>query len=101
MGREGPTERDPSERGEVEKFQGIPTRAVGQKNVPGIAQSLSVEEATILDQDAVETAVREVMKASVAPTMPAPAAEERAAPPPTGDGDSRNIAWIPPRYYLG
>ncbi len=85
----------------VEKFQGIPTRAVGQKNVPGIAQSLSVEEATILDQDTVETAVREVVEAGIATTTPAPAAEERAAAAPTDDGEPRNTAWIPPRYYLG
>jgi len=83
----------------VEKFQGIPTRAVGQKNVPGIAQALSVEEATILDRDTVETAVREVMEASV--MTPAPAVEERAASAPTSDGEPCATAWIPPRYYLG
>lgn len=44
----------------VEKFQGIPTRAVGQKNVPGISSQLSVEEATILNEHTVETAVVEV-----------------------------------------
>ena len=85
----------------VEKFQGIPTRAVGQKNVPGIAQALSVEEATILDADTVETAVRDVMEASVAAAPKARAAEKAAASEAGTDGDSRNIAWIPPRYYLG
>ncbi len=85
----------------VEKFQGIPTRAIGQKNVPGIAQALSVEEATILDEDTVATAVREVMEAGVKMATPAPVPKEAAAPAATGDGDSRNVAWIPPRYYLG
>ena len=44
----------------VEKFEGIPTRAVGQKNVPGISSQLSVEEATILNEHTIETAVVEV-----------------------------------------
>ncbi|MGD8329359.1 MAG: thiamine pyrophosphate-dependent enzyme [Acidobacteriota bacterium] len=81
----------------VERFEGVPTRAIGQKNVPGIAQSLQLEEATILTEHDVEAAVREVMESKAAAAAPA------AAPSgaPSAKGEARGIAWIPPRYYLG
>ena len=82
----------------VERFEGVPTRAVGQKNVPGIAQSLQLEEATILEANTVETAVREIMQATVRAAEPAP----QGAPLAAGDkGEVPRTAWIPPRYYLG
>lgn len=74
----------------VERFEGVPTRAIGQKNVPGIGQSLQLEEATILERHDVETAVREVIEAKSAGS---PVASVR--------GDAPGVAWIPPRYYLG
>jgi 2-oxoisovalerate dehydrogenase E1 component len=81
----------------VERFETIPTRAIGQKNVPGIAQSLRLEEATILRHEDVETAVREVMESKAGtPLEPAAAGAPRPAV-----SDAKGFAWIPPRYYLG
>ena len=41
----------------VQRFPGLPTKACGQKDIPGIAQCLTLEEATILTkQDIVEAA---------------------------------------------
>jgi len=83
----------------VEKFEGIPTRAIGQKNVPGIAQSLVLEEATILKSEDVQTAARELLEARVAaPQAPAERREPAVTRP---DGEPGAFAWIPPRYYLG
>jgi pyruvate/2-oxoglutarate/acetoin dehydrogenase E1 component len=65
----------------VEKFPGMPTRAIGQKNVPGIAQSLVLEDATILTKVDVEQAVREVMETKVA--------------------SEQVVSFIPPRFFLG
>ena len=65
----------------VEQLPGMPTRAIGQKNVPGIAQSILLEEATILTEHDVVRAVREVTEVEV-----------------RGSG---GWAWIPPRYFLG
>ena len=66
----------------VDRFPGIPTRALGQKNVPGIAQCLKLEEATILTADDIVRAAGEVR-----------AAESTA----TGAGGWR---WVPPRYFV-
>ncbi len=77
----------------VERFEGIPTRAIGQKNVPGIAQSLQLEEATVLEVETVQEAAREVMTAETRTASPAAAS--------AGKDDSPRVAWIPPRYYLG
>lgn len=67
----------------VECFPGMPTRALGQKNVPGIAQSLLLEEATVLTAEDVEHAARELLETRVAAA-----------------GKS-GWSWIPPRYFLG
>ena len=83
----------------VEKFEGMPTRAVGQKNVPGISQSLPVEEATILEKHDLVRAVHEVMESKGA-EAPAPVVEAPALPRRAGDGRA-GFAWIPPRYYDG
>lgn len=82
----------------VERFEGVPTRAIGQQNVPGVAQSLQLEEATVLRTSTVESAVRGLME-SKAGGRSAPAEREQGV---TGSGaESRGFAWIPPRYYLG
>ena len=62
----------------VERFPGLPTRALGQKNVPGIAQSLVLEEATVLDQEDFVHAAHELRNARA--TL------------------SAGWSWIPPRY---
>jgi len=67
----------------VERFPGLPTRALGQKNVPGIAQSLILEEATVLTHEDVEHAAHELLETRVA-----------------GVGKA-GWSWIPPRYFLG
>ena len=98
----------------VERFQGIPTRAVGQKNVPGIAQAHSLEDATILTADTVRDAAREVMEAEIgtavppAETMPmprVPAAPPRAPSlgwaveqPHINAAAASDWLWIPRRY---
>jgi 2-oxoisovalerate dehydrogenase E1 component len=64
----------------VERFPGMPTRALGQKNIPGIAQSLKLEEATVLTEADIVAAARELR-----------------AQAPTGAGPTRAI---PPRYFL-
>jgi len=50
----------------VERFPGMPTRALGQKNVPGIAQSLHLEEATVLTAADVVAAARALSAESAA-----------------------------------
>lgn len=45
----------------VERFPGLPARALGQKYVPGIAQSLVLEEATILTWEDILHAGREIV----------------------------------------
>jgi 2-oxoisovalerate dehydrogenase E1 component len=83
----------------VEQFEGIPTRAIGQKNVPGIGQSLQLEESTVLRTCEIETAVREVMEAR--PLKAEPTAARTVAPSRRAEGEQPVTAWIPPRYYLG
>lgn len=65
----------------IERHPGTPTRAVGQKNVPGIAQSPVIEKATILSAGDVLAAARDVLEEELA-----------------GTG---GWAWIPRRYYEG
>ncbi len=65
----------------VERFPGMPTRALGQKNIPGIAQSLLLEEATVLTWEDVEHAAKGLL-------------ETRTSGP-------SGWSWIPPRYFLG
>ena len=67
----------------VEKFPGMPTRAIGQKNLPGIAQSHVLEDAAILTDADVDAAAREVV-------------EHKA-----GGGTPSGWSWIPPRYFAG
>ena len=65
----------------VERFPGLPTRALGQKNVPGIAQSLILEEATILTHHDIRTAALELMEVR------------------TG-GARAGWSYLPPRYFI-
>jgi pyruvate/2-oxoglutarate/acetoin dehydrogenase E1 component len=93
----------------VERIPGIPTRAVGQKNVPGVAQAHVLEEATILTAETVERAAHEVVEARV-PT-PAAAADAAAArqpavgvgaeQPPVRMAPTEDWLWIPRRYDNG
>lgn len=46
----------------VERFPGLPSRGLGQKYVPGIAQNLLLEEATILTWEDVHHAAHALMK---------------------------------------
>jgi 2-oxoisovalerate dehydrogenase E1 component len=62
----------------VERFPGMPTRALGQKNVPGIAQSLILEEATVLTTHDIIDAAVAIRGAHV--------------------GGAAGWSWIPPRY---
>lgn len=66
----------------VDELPGLPTRSVGQKNIPGIAQSLLLENATILTKDDVARSAREVLATR------------------TG-GASGGWSYIPPRYFMG
>ena len=67
----------------VERFPGMPTRALGQKNLPGIAQSLLLEDATILTADDIVQGAREVLETR------------------TGVSAASGWSWVPPRYFLG
>lgn len=62
----------------VERFPGVPTRALGQKNVPGIAQSLVLEEATVLTTHDIIDAAVQIRGVEI--------------------GGAAGWSWIPPRY---
>ena len=64
----------------VEKFPGLPTQALGQKNVPGIGQSLILEDATILTNADIEAAAKSIVEIEIA-----------------GSG---GWSFIPPRYFV-
>jgi 2-oxoisovalerate dehydrogenase E1 component len=49
----------------VERFPGAPTRSVGQKNIPAIAQSLILEDAAILTWEQVADAAESVLAEQV------------------------------------
>lgn len=67
----------------VDEMPGLPTRALGQKNVPGIGQSLVLEHATVLrDQDVID-ASREIVQTD------------------SGTGGPGGWSWVPPRYFIG
>ena len=65
----------------VDRLPGIPTRAIGQKNIPGIAQCLKLENATILTATDIQEAVQEVRAVEI-------------------DGGPGGWSWIPPRHFL-
>lgn len=64
----------------VEQFPGVPTRALGQKDVPGIAQSLILEEATILTSEDVVHGVHTVLDIKI--------------------GGRSSAHFVPPRYFV-
>ncbi len=72
----------------VEENPGLPTRIIGMYNVPAVAQSATLEQATILTAARIETAVAELMEVEV--------------------GSSRKLdeatpgwSWIPQRFNAG
>lgn len=65
----------------VEKFPGLPSRALGQKNIPGIAQNLKMEEYAVLGADDVVRGVMEVMDQEIG-------------------GEKTQTVWIPPRFFV-
>jgi len=65
----------------VEALPGTPTRTVGQKNVPAIAQSPLLEEATILTAADVERAAQALVE--------------------TRTGGTGGWDWVPSRYFIG
>ena len=64
----------------TERYPGVPTRALGQHNIPGICQNVKLEDATILKAQHIVDAAAEVMTV-----------EQR--------GQS-SWAWIPPRFFM-
>jgi len=101
----------------VERMPGLITRAIGQKNVPGVAQAHVLEEATILTAETVQDAARAVMEAEITTAAraaevaagaqePAPPAQEPgiawAAQQPRVDvATASDWLWIPRRYENG
>ena len=65
----------------VEQFPGVPTRALGQKNIPGIAQNLALEDATILTAEQIVTATSELMSTRSTATR-------------------AGWSWVPPRFFM-
>ncbi len=68
----------------VDERPGTPTRAIGQKNVPGIGQCLAIEDATILTATDVVDAARAVVATRIAQAAP--------QPPET--------VFVPHRYFI-
>ena len=64
----------------VQQMPGIPTMAIGQKNVPGIAQSLVLEDGTILTKTDVLNAATEVLQVKIS-------------------GETE-VIFVPPRYFV-
>ena len=60
------------------------TRAIGQKNLPGIAQSHVLEDAAVLTDADVASAAREVIAHKAG-----------------GGSTPSGWSWIPPRYFAG
>ncbi len=65
----------------VEAYPGLPSKGIGQKDIPGIAQCLKLENATILTDSDIVAAVGEVIGAQV------------------GSGRG-GWSYVPPRYFV-
>lgn len=65
----------------TERFPGMPTKALGQKNLPAIAQCLQLEEAAVLSKADIVEGSREILKVES-----------------KGAGE---WLWVPSRYYIG
>ena len=68
----------------VQRRPGLLTRALGQKDVPGIAQSLVLEDATILTKADIVAGAEELMEMEMG----------------SGEGPSTTV-FVPPRYFVG
>ncbi|MEO0602803.1 MAG: thiamine pyrophosphate-dependent enzyme, partial [Myxococcota bacterium] len=68
----------------VQALPGTPSMALGQKNVPGIGQSLILEDATILTKDQIVAATGELLEVQVA-----------------NAGQPAGWSFVAPRYFLG
>ncbi len=62
----------------VQRFPGLPTKACGQKDIPGIAQCLTLEEATILTQEDIVEAAKSLQ--DIQPTGRSTVVREVVAP---------------------
>lgn len=69
----------------VEQLPGTPSRSLGQKNIPGIGQSLILENATILTVDDIVKAAHDVIAEG----------ENRK-----DSGGKAGWGWVPPRYFV-
>ena len=65
----------------VERFPGMPTRAIGQKNVPGVAQNLELEAFTVLRSDSIVETAKELMEAEIT-------------------GGVTGWSYVPPRFFV-
>ena len=67
----------------VERFPGLPSRALGQKNIPGIAQNLKLENYTVLSAEDIIRGATEVMEEEIQGSTP-----------------KVQNTWIPPRFFV-
>ncbi len=67
----------------VQQRPGTPTKALGQKNVPGIGQSLVLEDATILTKADIQAAAHDLLTTQVG----------------GGSGPAATVV-VPPRYFV-
>jgi pyruvate/2-oxoglutarate/acetoin dehydrogenase E1 component len=69
----------------VEKFPSMPTKSLGQKNIPGISQSLILEDATILTKEDIIQAGQDIFEQSA-----------------HGRSGSTQSGWsyVPPRFFI-
>ncbi|MCO4745159.1 MAG: hypothetical protein KC912_10245 [Proteobacteria bacterium] len=66
----------------VDKLPGTPTRSLGQKNIPGIGQSLILEDATILTDSDIVAAATEIVSVEVS------------------GGSKTQTLFVPNRYFI-
>ena len=64
----------------MQALPSTPSMALGQKNIPGVGQSLVLEDATILHVEQIVTAAEKLVQ-----TQPVGAS---------------GWSWIPPRYFV-
>ena len=69
----------------AEALPGVPMKAIGMRDVPGIAQSEALEEHSVLSTERIEQAARAVLTAAVT----------------TGSVASSGWSWVPGRYVTG
>ena len=69
----------------AEALPGVPTKAVGMRDVPGIGQSELLEEHSVLSPERIEQAARAVLASAVS----------------TGSTAAAGWSWVPGRYVTG